>query len=108
MDIPESLVVGTHNNARDFRRRLQHYNATNRFDSPRDTVLFVEEKAQLQVLEVKLGPSSDPAATVDEVIAPYVERFGVSNNYRPTDEEVAAAAAEKRALEVSAIDALSP
>lgn len=103
LSLPEAAVAGTHNTADGFRRRTERWRAANRPDAPKNTCLFFEEKARMEVLEVRVdGGAVDDSVTVNTVIAPYVEVGGTAYNYHPTEEEVAAAEARARAKAVSA------
>jgi adenylate kinase len=101
LSLPEAQVIGTHNNAEGFARRTAKYREANRPDAPKNTALFFEEKVKIEVLEVRVGNGDvDDAALIDKIIAPYVDVGGTAYNYHPTEEEVAAAEAKKRAEEV--------
>ena len=101
--LPEAAVVGTHNNADGFKRRTAYYTEHNRPEAAKNTSLFFEEKAKMEVLEVAVdGASVDAAATIDTVLAPYIDAGGTAYNYHPTEEEVAAAVAAQQAADVSA------
>ena len=101
--LPEAAVVGTHNNADGFKRRTAYYTEHNRPEAAKNTSLFFEEKVKMEVLEVAVdGASVDAAATIDTVLAPYIDAGGTAYNYHPTEEEVAAAVAAQQAADVSA------
>ncbi len=100
MGLPESAVVGTHNDPISFRRRLTRYRAVNVLDGPDNPVGFFEEGIKLEVLEVALGADADLPATVSDVLLPYIERKGGVYNYHPTEEEVAAEEARVKSAEV--------
>jgi len=105
MGLPESAVVGTHNDPISFRRRLTRYRAVNVLDGPENPVGFFEEGIKLEVLEVALGVDADLPATVSDVLVPYIERKGGVYNYHPTEEEVAAEEARVKSAEEAAAKA---
>ena len=55
-----------------------------------------------QVLEVAVdGAAVDDIATVERILAPYVDVGGTAFNYHPTEEELAIAEAARKAESVS-------
>ncbi len=100
MALPEAQVLGTHNDALSFRRRLARYNAENKLDAASDTVTFFEEKCLLSLLSVAVDLDTDITTSVNDVLAPYIERNGSSFNYHPTAEEIADAERAEKAAEV--------
>lgn len=93
----ESEVTGTHNSEEGFTRRLHQYREANKSDGLRTPAVFFEDKASLEVMELKVDDSTDAEAAVDSMIAPYVEKGGTPYNYHPTPEEIALAEATAKA-----------
>lgn len=84
MDLPESVVVGTHSTEEGLQRRLAEYRAINTDD---DTVLnyFDELEFHPEHIDVTKDTSLKMKDTVDTII----KLIGNPRNYGPTPEELA-------------------
>lgn len=82
MNLPESVVAGTHNTEDLFLKRLQEFRAVNTDDQ---TVLNYFD--ELEVHPEHLDIAADTSSNMSQVVEKVIKAVGEPRNYGPTEEE---------------------
>lgn len=84
MELPESVVVGTHNSEEGLQRRLTEYRGVNTDD---ETVFNYFD--ELEFHPEKIDVSKDSSIKMKDTVDAIVKMIGKPRNYGPTPEELA-------------------